>query len=311
MLWYEKCLLLIIHAVKWKRNRWWLGRSREEKKEFQEGCWVCLMKRERRGNVKREVECWPQFCVGLLPCRRHAWWWWYKPHRSGLDERRRVEDVVRRVQMQVLRALVVARWGSLLAVKWVVARDLGGERGTVTIELSGARRLRSVVAEWVVVNFNLASLDLLGGELAAVASLVHLLVRRAVVGVWAAAVTVGGRCSLAVHVSTAQDLGALSVEPVAKVAAHALGLGRSDVSVVAVGSLVALTVKLRSRTSKALAVAASVRVVGERRSEALGRRLDAVLLRSDNPGREAGYATIELLDLGLDAAAVRSVADSR
>jgi len=71
-----------------------------------------------------------------------------------------------------------------------------------------------------------------------------------------------------------------------------------------------LAVKLRSRTSKALAIAASVWVVGERRSEALSRRLDAVLLRCDDAGREAGYATIELLNLGLDAAAVRRVADA-
>jgi hypothetical protein len=74
----------------------------------------------------------------LRRCRMHALWWWYKPHNSGRGKRRGVEDVVRRVQMQVLRALVVAKWGSLLAVKLVVARDLGGERGTVTIELSGA-----------------------------------------------------------------------------------------------------------------------------------------------------------------------------
>jgi len=53
----------------------------------------------------------------LRRCRMHAWWWWYKPHQSGLGKRRTVEDVLRRVQMQVLRALVVAKWGSLLAVK--------------------------------------------------------------------------------------------------------------------------------------------------------------------------------------------------
>jgi hypothetical protein len=55
--------------------------------------------------------------TSLSGCRRHALWWWYKPHHSGLGMRRAVEDVVRRVQMQVLRALVVAKWGSLLAVK--------------------------------------------------------------------------------------------------------------------------------------------------------------------------------------------------
>ena len=190
---------------------------------------------------------------------------------------------------------------------------ISGEN-VVLLQLSFlARRLRSVEAEWVVVNFNHASLELLGGELATVASHVHVLGRRHVVGVRTAAATVGGGRGLSVHVSAAQDLGALSVEPVTKVAAHALRLRRSDVRVLTVGGLAAWTVELLSLsgTSKALAVAASVRVVGERRSEALGRRLDAVLLRSDNPGREAGYATIELLDLGLDAAAVRSVADSR
>jgi hypothetical protein len=53
----------------------------------------------------------------LRRCRMHALWWWYKPHQPGLGKRRTVEDVLRRVQMQVLRALVVAKWGSLLAVK--------------------------------------------------------------------------------------------------------------------------------------------------------------------------------------------------
>ena len=192
---------------------------------------------------------------------------------------------------------------------------ISGEN-VVLLQLSFlAQRLRSVVAEWVVVNFNLASLELLGSELATVASLVHLLVRRAVVGVRTAAVTIGGRRSLSVHVDAAQGLGTLGVEPVTKVAAHALGLRRSDVSVVAVAvsSLGARTIELglRSSTSKALAVTASVGVVGERSSEALSGGLDAVLLGSDNPGREAGYATIELLDLGLDAAAVRGVADTR
>ena len=88
-----------------------------------------------------------------------------------------------------------------------------------------ARGSRSVVAEWVFVNFNLASPELLGSELATVASLVHLLDSRAAVVVWAIAVTVGGRRSLSVHVSAAQDLRALGVEPVTEVTAHALGLG--------------------------------------------------------------------------------------
>ena len=135
---------------------------------------------------------------------------------------------------------------------------ISGEN-VVLLQLSFlAQRLRSVVAEWVVVNFNLASL-------------VHLLVRRAVVGVRTAAVTIGGRRSLSVHVDAAQGLGTLGVEPVTKVAAHALGLRRSDVSVVAVAvsSLGARTIELglRSGTSKALAVTASVGVVGERRKD--------------------------------------------
>ena len=93
---------------------------------------------------------------------------------------------------------------------------ISGEN-VVLLQLSFlAQRLRSVVAEWVVVNFNLASLELLGSELATVASLVHLLVRRAVVGVRTAAVTIGGRRSLSVHVDAAQGLGTLGVEPVTK-----------------------------------------------------------------------------------------------
>jgi hypothetical protein len=80
---------------------------------------VCLTKRERRENVKGKENVVRDFVWDCFPagCRRHALWWWYKPHHSGLGKRRTVEDVVRRVQMQVLRALVVAKWGSLMAVK--------------------------------------------------------------------------------------------------------------------------------------------------------------------------------------------------
>ena len=101
-------------------------------------------------------------------------------------------------------------------------------------------------------------------------------------------VAVGGRSSVVVLAAEfLQDISTLGIESIAKVAAHALRLRRSDVTagatvgLVAVDGLVALAVHLRGRANEALTVATSVLevAVAERRGEGLGRRRDGALLR--------------------------------
>jgi hypothetical protein len=162
----------------------------------------------------------------------------------------------------------------------------------VLLQSSVVAHARLVVAVRVLVN-SAAGRDLLGSELGAIADLMHLLG-----GQYTAAlrtVTIGGRrASVAVlGGEVLQDIGALSVQSVTKITAHALRLWGSNITVGATVAIAAfghlIAVPVGDGANKTLTAATIVLevAVAERGSKCLCRRCDGTLLWGDNARSEA------------------------
>lgn len=143
----------------------WVPREGERKKSnvVRNCVWDCFPANLSCG----EVAPVPEACLILVVV--------VQPDCFGNRERRSVQDGVRRVEMQTLRALLAAEMGRCWPLIWFVAHDLRRELCTITVERRGAGTSALVVAVRGLMNRDPTSSDLLGCELGTISKLMHTL----------------------------------------------------------------------------------------------------------------------------------------